>query len=285
MNDLAHIRLDTARVVVLEAAANLKDKAEKLQQAITRDTGTCWVWKDPDIERPPWENSRQYCAWALTETDYSNDRQLPQDTLTAPGIIAVSPQTIELAANLNRAKQTFQEVCRKQKNLELEVNSQKKRAVTTWLRNHGYPRINRRQTYRTIRVIHGLKRISFSWCRATRMQRASRTEIKNLITRRSTSAEEFDLWLEIIAGCEDKQFAIVRHAPLPQARANIWTEKSDRPTMINTPTPIIISNQQPKPDIRALPSLRKPSQNTRQWRRVERTPLIRALGIHRYLAN
>lgn len=289
-------RLDIAKVEVLETMREVIARADAARAAIVDDTGLAWVWRDPDIERPGHEPDRVYAAWAIAETDYISDQMSTQDTLCAPGVIAVSAQTRKAIDELNAAKETFRATCKQLKEIKIEIDGREERLVSHWLRTHGFGRINRRQVYRQIHVLEDHPhKIGFCWVAPIRTEKLNFEQAWRYIQTHTGDDERIEGYLNTLVDSQEQFFAIVKQPRRPQPRANIWFEEPDskaektkparpssRPKLKPAAAPLVIANDRDPPRIKPLPDQRQWPDRSRLWQTIEPTALIPELSLHCY---
>lgn len=254
-------------------------------------------------------------AWvSLTETETTNQRdrrakaiqlyralwyeqgQDGRETLTCPGIIGVSPETLAAAQACNRAKDTFKATVLALKALgRLEMNAamadlqRRQEAVAAALRRMGAARLNLKQAYRHLPLLERRPvKIGFTWSKQGRViQRLSTAAARRLLEQRIETPQT-RLELQWLAGIPAEEPLARIRSVCPHLRANIVfpeTQEGLQRRLMQAPLPILIPLAPGESLPEFVPVSADPPLNLRLRRadvKIEDAPFLPSVRIHRY---
>jgi hypothetical protein len=286
------MKLDILKVQLLESARNVAEHAVVVRAAIEGDAGHASVWRDPIF--PPdkhlyLNDDRRYCAWALTEINYHHPDQGLHDTICAPGIVAVSSETIALIREFVDVKNKFKKVGQEARGA-LQKNKNGPEQALMWLRQSGFPRIHRRQAYCRPRILdEPVERVCWGWYKVKQTRVATLERALHLAAR-ATNNEKYEQYKAKIEAAGDIKFAIVTEQRTPQPRASMRLplKKDQRAKdfiMSTSPLPMVIDNDRAMPEIHMPPEAREAAAQLRPAEKINPEPWIRDLHLHRYMAH
>jgi hypothetical protein len=235
-------------------------------------------------------------AVQLFQTLWYEDGQDGRETLTCPGIIGASPETLAAAANCNAAKHTFKDVVQKLKrvarpdavSLMLEVQGRDD-LVNESMRRIGAARLNLKQAYRRIPVLERCPaKIGFTWSQQGRaIQRTSVAEARQLLQHRCESPQ-VQADLERLANLQDTEILARVRSVCPHLRANLvfetGSDKVER-RLMQAPLPILVPLQPGEQLPEFVPISPEPTGNLRLQRsdvRIEEAVFLPSIRAHRY---
>ncbi len=227
------------------------------------------------------------------------DSQDGRETLTCPGIVGASLDTLATAQACNAAKDEFKVAVLALKALgRLETNGamadlhQRWETVAVAMRRMGAARLNLKQAYRHIPLLERRPlKIGFTWSKQGRViQRTSVAEARRLLEQRvETPQVQLELQRLVELG-GDEPLARVRGV-CPHLRANIvfaGLEREVSRRLMQTPLPILVPLRRGErlpefvavtPDPPVSPRLRRADV------RIEDEPFLPSVRVHRYRAG
>lgn len=225
------------------------------------------------------------------------DHQDGRETLTCPGVVGASADTLIAAHACNAAKDSFKAAVLALKVLSrTEIRGamadlhQRWGSVADALRRMGAARLNLKQAYRHIPLLEQCPiKIGFTWSKQGRViQRTSIAAARRLLEQRvETPQVRLDLQrLELIGG--DEWLVRVRSV-CPHLRANIVFTNLESSgvsrRLMQVPLPILVplSQGQPLPEFVAV--MPEPPASPRLRRadvRIEDEPFLPSIRVHRY---
>ncbi|WP_133245419.1 DNA replication terminus site-binding protein [Pelagibaculum spongiae] len=230
------------------------------------------------------------------------DEQPSRNTITMPGLLACTAETLSIATQLNAAKQRFEKLMQQLKTEKIKRDEEsltasieqilKLRNVEAYetLNRHGLARLNLRQCYRQITVLEQKPlKVSWSWANTRAIKKIKTSKaIEMLLKRPDSDAKEVQL-AKLQTLTADTLLAQVQQLT-PHRRVNLVFKEQDqiRRQMIKGSLPILypdLANQK-LPDFR--PCSAQPSRADRLERldkKIEEEVFIPSLRIHRYIEN
>lgn len=225
------------------------------------------------------------------------DCQDGRETLTCPGIVGASPETLVAAHACNNAKDAFKEAILALKILDrVEANTvmadlhQRQEPLAAAMRRMGAARLNLKQAYRHIPLLEQRPlKIGFTWSKQGRViQRTSVAAARRLLEQR-IETPQIRQELDRLAGIPaDEMLARVRSV-CPHLRANIVFADDEgtgvRRRLMQVPLPILIPLRggENLPEFVAItpepvggPRLRRADV------RIEDEPFLSSIRVHRY---
>ena len=222
-----------------------------------------------------------------------------RETLTCPGIVGASAETLATARACNVAKDRFKEAVLALKVLtRLEINSamtdlhRRQETLAEAMRRMGAARLNLKQAYRHIPLLERRPiKIGFTWSKRGRViQRTSLAAARRLLEQRVESPQ-IRLEMQRLAEIrEDEMLARVR-AVCPHLRANIvfppGASAAAARRLMQAPLPILVPLR-PGDGLPEFVSVAPEPPVAQRLRRadvkIEDEPLLPSVRVHRYRA-
>lgn len=220
-----------------------------------------------------------------------------RETLTCPGIVGASPETLIAAHACNAAKDDFKQAVLALKTLgRIEANAamtdlhHRQEPVAAAMRRMGAARLNLKQAYRHLPLLEQWPlKIGFTWSKQGRViQRTSVTAARRLLEQR---VETPQIRLELQRLTEvpvDEMLARVRGV-CPHLRANIVFADHQgtgvRRRLMQVPLPVLIPLRHDERLPEFVPVAPEPVASPRLRRadvRIEDEPFLPSIRIHRY---
>lgn len=285
-----------------ELRINLLDSFEKLLLTLTnfcsglRQDESLPVWIFRTEAEVNASVSMRTKAVQLFQALWYEDGQDGRDTLTCPGIIGASAQTLTLARGCNEAKDAFKAAVLNLKALpKAEADTlmldlhRRDATVAAAMKRMGAARLNLKQAYRHVPLLDNRPvKIGFTWSKQGRtIQRTSVGEARRLLERRRETPQ-IRTELERLAGvAETETLARVRRV-CPHLRANLVFAAEDEEVerrLMQAPLPLLIplSSGESLPEF--VPISSEPGGNSRLQRsdvRIEPEVFLPSIRIHRY---
>lgn len=217
-------------------------------------------------------------------------------------VVAAGPTVIERVAALNAAKEQLAELFAELREKYPDQLAELKAilpfrhpGLNQHLRGDGLARLHLKQCWRRVPVAEApVARVRFAWYSSGRsIQRVSVAECEALLMKLDTEAEHVRLQLKLLAGLPSDEILARIQPQAPLMRANLFyrepvmREDGELRTRraLNVSLPLFL----PHDDLR-LPALNQPSptpptERTRARRgdvRIEDTPFLKSLRVHRY---
>lgn len=220
-----------------------------------------------------------------------------RETLTCPGIVGASLETLEVAYRCNAAKDAFKAAVLALKTLErseatavLADLHHRQEFVAMAMRRMGAARLNLKQAYRHIPLLDERPlKIGFTWSKQGRViQRTNVSSARRLLEQR-VETPQTRLDLQRLAEIPDDEVLARVRSVCPHLRANIVFASSRgfraQRRLMQTPLPILVPLQQGEylPDF--VPVSAEPLDTPRLRRadvRIEDEPFLLSVRIHRY---
>jgi hypothetical protein len=190
----------------------------------------------------------------LYQALWYEDDQDGRETLTCPGIIGASLETMEAAQACNAAKEAFKAAVLALKTLSkpdanaLMVDLHKRHeVVATAMKRMGAARLNLKQAYRHIPLLgRRPEKIGFTWSKQGRtIQRTGVAEARRLLQRRRETPQ-VQLELHRLAGIPEYEVLARVRSVCPHLRANIvfmGTGRQVQRRLMQAPLPILVPLQ------------------------------------------
>lgn len=228
---------------------------------------------------------------------YENDQD-GRETITCPGIVGASPNTLAAAQACNAAKDTFKAAVLALKALgRIETNAamadlhQRQETIASAMRRMGAARLNLKQVYRHIPLLEQRPlKIGFTWSKQGRViQRTSMAAARRLLEQRvETPQVRFEL--QRLAEIRDDEILARVRGICPHVRANIvFAENPNRHgpqrRLMQAPLPILIPLQPGECLPEFVPVASGPPVNPRLRRadvKIEDEPLLPSIHVYRY---
>lgn len=255
------------------------------------------VWV-PRTEMELMENQNmRFKAIQVYRALWYEESQDGRETLTCPGIVGASLETLASARACNIAKDEFKAAVLALKSLGREKMNgamidlhRRWETVATAMRRLGAARLNLKQAYRHIPLLNRCPlKIGFTWSKQGRViQRTSVAEARRLLEQRvETPQVQLDLQ-RLIEISSDEPLARVRGV-CPHLRANIVFAELEQADvsrrLMQAPLPILVPLQRGErlPEFVAVTP--EPPLNPRLRRadvRIEDEPFLPSIRIYRY---
>ena len=220
-----------------------------------------------------------------------------RETLTCPGIVGASPETLIAAQTCNTAKDAFKTAVLALKTLgRIEMKAamtdlhRRQESITVAMRRMGAARLNLKQAYRHIPLlVERPLKIGFTWSRQGRViQRTRLADVRRLLEQRVETPQVLLERQRLAELSSDEVLAQVRSGCL-HLRANLVfaaTEGSGvRRRLMQTPLPIVTPLQPSQSLPEFVPVLAEPPVSLRLRRadvRIEDEPFLPSVRVHRY---
>ncbi len=220
-----------------------------------------------------------------------------RETLTCPGIVGASPETLIAAHACNAAKDDFKQAVLALKALgRVEANAvmadlhHRQEPVAAAMRRMGAARLNLKQAYRHLPLLEQWPlKIGFTWSKQGRViQRTSVAAARRLLEQRVETPQirlELQRLTEVPA---DEMLARVRGV-CPHLRANIVFADPQgagvRRRLMQVPLPVLIPLRHDQRLPEFVPVAPKPIASPRLRRadvRIEDEPFLPSIRVHRY---
>jgi len=224
------------------------------------------------------------------------DDQEGRETLTCPGLIGASANTLHYAQTLNDAKDQFKNAVLALKRLtksqadallsDLQTREPK---IAETLRRMGKSRLNLKQVYRHVPLLLTKPiKVGFTWSKQGRtIQRLSVAEIRRLLSKRQTTPL-IQGALSKLASLPDTEILARARSVVPHLRANIVFDQNTvtpHRRLVQTPLPLLVPVQVNESLPEFVPIPPEPVGQSRLKRsdvKIEDSPFIPALGLYRY---
>jgi hypothetical protein len=235
-------------------------------------------------------------AVMLYKTLWYEDGQDGRETLTCPGLVGASSDTLQVAHECNKRKDLFKKSVLALKALSKpQVESimidlhARDEEVALMMRRMGAARLNLKQAYRHIPSLDTWPtKVGFTWSKQGRtIQRTSVAEARRLLERRKDSTQVHIELERLSKISENEVLARVRRV-CPHLRANIVSPAENNTIerkLIQAPLPILVPLKvgQSLPEFIPIPP--NPVGSVRLKRsdvRIEEEPFLPLIRIHRY---
>ncbi|MDG4585496.1 MAG: hypothetical protein P9E67_15630 [Candidatus Competibacter sp.] len=223
-----------------------------------------------------------------------------RETITCPGIVGASPETLIAAQACNAAKDGFKQAVLALKTLgRIEANAamadfhHRQESVAAAMRRMGAARLNLKQAYRHLPLLERWPlKIGFTWSKQGRViQRTSVAAARRLLEQR-VETEQIRLELQRLTEVPvDEMLARVRSV-CPHLRANIVFADPQgagvRRRLMQVPLPVLIPLRRDERLPEFVPVAPEPVASPRLRRadvRIEDEPFLPSIRVHRYRRN
>jgi len=289
--------LSLHRINLLESFENMLHCIRAFCLAVQIDHPlSAWVSRT-DAEIGANVNVRDKAA-QLYQALWYEDGQDGRETLTCPGIIGASPDTLAAADECNQAKDAFKAAVLALKDLRkadanalLEDLQRRDETVASAMARMGAARLNLKQAYRRIpRLDRKPLKIGFTWSKQGRaIERTSVAEARRLLERR-TETPQIRLELQRLASIPETEVLARIRSIRPHLRANLVfpatdSEGNETRRLMQAPLPILIPLQPGERLPEFVPISPEPSGQARLQRsdvRIEEDPFLPSIRVHRY---
>lgn len=218
-------------------------------------------------------------------------------TLTCPGIVGVSQDTLAAAHACNAAKDRFKAAVlalkalgRNEANVALIDLHRRQEAIAVAMRRMGAARLNLKQAYRHVPLLDQRPlKIGFTWSKQGRViQRTSLAAARRLLEQR-VETPQIRLELQRLAEIRDDEMLARVRGVCPHLRANIVFAAHENldvgRRLMQAPLPILVPLNRGESLPEFVPVGPEPPVISRLRRsdvRIEDTPLLPSVRIHRY---
>jgi len=287
--------LPLLRLVLLESFENLLATLNGFCTSLRQDAVLpFWVSRTEEEVRDGLESRLK--AVDLYQSLWYEDSQDGRETLTCPGIIGASPETMVAARQCNDAKDAFKAAVLALKTLpKPEVNAlmldlhKRHETVAAAMKRMGAARLHLKQAYRRIPLLEQRpEKIGFTWSKQGRtIQRTRVPEARRLLQQRRETPQ-VQLELQRLASLpENEVLARVRRV-CPHLRANLVFAGPGGQVnrrLMQTPLPILIPLQAGERLPEFVPIAPEPVGNLRLQRsdvRIEEDVFLPSIRAYRY---
>lgn len=287
-----------SRVVLLKCFEILLDCLDAFCTAVRQDSALP-VWVSRTESDPLEKFDMRFKAIQLYQALWYQGDQDGRETLTCPGIVGASPETLIAAKRCNRAKDDFKAAVLVLKALgrsEMQVAMadlhRRWEVVSVAMRRMGVARLNLKQAYRHIPLLEQRPiKIGFTWSRQGRViQRISVAAARCLLEQR-VETPQVRLELQRLAEVSEKEPLARVRGVCPHLRANIvfaGTGMEVTRRLMQTPLPVLVPLQQGERLPEFVPVTVEPPVNLRLRRadiRIEDEPFLPLIRVHRYRSS
>ncbi|MFO1421289.1 MAG: hypothetical protein U1F59_10245 [Candidatus Competibacteraceae bacterium] len=284
------------RVALLDSFETLRAQLDAVCSAVRRDEVLpAWVSR---TEAEQIENlDMRLKAVQLYRALWYEDGRDGRETLTCPGIVGASLDTLAAARACNAAKDAFKAAILVLKALgRVEANAamadlhRRQEPLAAAMRRMGAARLNLKQAYRHIPLLEERPiKIGFTWSRQGRViQRTSMAAARRMLEQRVETPQVL-LELQRLAEIRGDEILARIRGVCPHLRANIVFPARDdsgvRRRLMQAPLPILVSLRKGEFLPEFVPVAPDPPLNPRLRRadvRIEDEPFLPSVRIHRY---
>ncbi|MDS4019202.1 MAG: hypothetical protein RKR03_01615 [Candidatus Competibacter sp.] len=284
------------RVALLDSFETLRAQLDAVCSAVRRDEVLpAWVSR---TEAEQTENlDMRLKAIQLYRALWYEDGRDGRETLTCPGIVGASLDTLAAARACNAAKDAFKAAILALKALgRVEASAamadlhRRREPVAVAMRRMGAARLNLKQAYRHIPLLEERPiKIGFTWSRQGRViQRTSMAAARRMLEQR-VETPQILLELQRLAEIRGDEILARIRGVCPHLRANIVFPARDdsgvRRRLMQAPLPILVSLRRGEFLPEFVPVAPEPPVSLRLRRadvRIEDEPFLPSVRIHRY---
>lgn len=279
--------LDSA---VLEAFEALQQRLSTFSQQLKQDKPRCWLPGSPaDLSIHARLAELYSDIWYIDGSD-------GRTTRSQCGLVAGSPQLLDLANLVNQAKTHFKQTviayhASEGKYPDTALKTRAK-ALAEALNREGLARLHLKQCYRHIPVLEFTPtKVGFNWyCSGRSIKRLSVEAVMRMLQKMDTGQPHIEIQLQVLASLPPDEPLAQLQTQAPVVRANLqWSENGVRQRRaLNCALPLLfplrdgdefpIHNEIAS----APPEVRE--RKERSDLRIEPIPLLPGLRIHRYKA-
>lgn len=284
------------RINLLETFDTLLRQISEFCAAVRSDTVLpAWVSRtDAELEQG---QDMRFKAIALYQALWYEDGQDGRETLTCPGIVGASAETMAAAHTCNDAKDAFKAAVLNLKSLskpEAEIAMadlhRRNEEVASAMQRMGAARLNLKQAYRHVPLLDRRPvKIGFTWSKQGRtIQRTRVTEARRLLERRCETPQ-VQLERQRLAEIPESEMLARVRSVVPHLRANIvFDAEGTERRLMQAPLPILIplqSGERLPEFVPISPYLTGSLRLQRSDVRIEEEPFLPSIRIHRYRAR
>jgi len=289
------------RTELFEALSSTEQAIENVSISMKADAKLpCWVFNTQNQQLLDGSTARNKTRNVIAMLDYV-DEQDTRETITLPGVIGCSSQTLQAIETLNQTKTRFKKALQQVQGetLVIDVIKTHQRHIEKrvplakhTLEKMGRGRLNVIQTYRHLKIIEPRPiRIGFTWAKTNKVERVSKKQVTRLLSNMGEDENIYNALNTLYAIPEHEILAHVR-PPHLHARANLrWDplaqgapEKIKQQVNCSLPLCVTCDEHQPLP---FGSRLEKPNtEKTRQKRlnqKLEPSPFLEVANVYRYL--
>ncbi len=284
------------RVVLLESFEAFLTHLDQFCTAVRHDA--IWpVWVSRTDAEVLDRLDMRLKAIQLYRALWYEDGQDGRETLTCPGLVGASPETMAEAHACNAAKDDFKAavlalkfLARAEATAAMADLHRRQEVVAAAMRRMGAARLNLKQAYRHLPLLDRRPlKVGFTWSKQGRViQRTSVADARRLLEQRIETPEIDQELQRLVKIPEDEMLARVRSV-CPHLRANVVFAalggSGVERRLMQTPLPILIPLQpgESLPDfVPTAPDLLRNPRLRRADVRIEDEPFLPAVRVHRY---
>ncbi|MDX1605423.1 MAG: hypothetical protein R3202_04470 [Candidatus Competibacterales bacterium] len=278
------------RINLLETFEGLLDTLRTFCTALRQENLPAWVARsDEEIDG---RLDMRYKAVRLYQQLWYEDGQEGRETVTCPGLVGVSPDTLEQAHCCNAAKDAFKQAVLALKPLRksqtdslLAEIHHRHETVAAAMQRMGAARLNLKQAYRHVPLLDERPRkVGFTWSRQGRtIQRLDIPAVRRLLERRSETPQQRQA-LERLSRLPQTEILARIRPVCPHLRANILFADDSR-RLVQTPLPLLVPLRPGEDLPEFVPVPPEPTGHSRLRRsdvRIEDEPFLALVQVHRY---
>ena len=283
------------RVTLLECFERLLMELDTFCMAVRRDALPVWVSRtDAELQDSLDMRLKAIQLYRALWYEGSGDGR---ETLTCPGIVGASAETLVAAQACNTAKDAFKsavlalkQLGRVEEKAAIAHLHRRQELIASAMRQMGATRLNLKQAYRHIPLLmeRPLK-IGFTWSRQGRViQRIKPAEARRLLVQR-VKTPQIDVELQHVAQLNEQEVLAQVRSVCPHLRANLVFavdgSSSVRRRLMQTPLPVLVPLllDQSLPEF--VPVASEPPVSLRLRRadvRIEDEPFLPSVRVYRY---
>jgi len=293
------------RVELAQSLSKIEIAVQDLIESIKSDCELpCWVYDSKLSTSISGRHARDVACDIISAFDYE-DNQDPHESITLPGVIGSSDNTLSLLDPLNAAKIQFKDIMLKMKGQTTIVDifsaagerKQKRVPMAKYsLDLLGRSRLHRYQTYRLLKAFNERpERIGFTWARTSKVEKISKTRAIRMLQALGDD-EKVYYALKNLDNIPDSEPLVYVRPPHLHARANlVWPDQNDDrteyPKQVNCSLPLFIpcrlSPRQTLPRGNQLKPIPSDSESKQRRKRintkVDKKPFLPMINVFRYL--
>lgn len=284
------------RIQLLESFERLLKTLNYFCAALRHDNLPAWVSRtEQEIETGIDMRTK---AVGLYHALWYEEGQEGRETLTCPGIVGASKETLEAAHLCNAAKDSFKAailalkaLSKSDSNTLIQELHQRNKEVAAAMKRMGAARLNLKQAYRHIPLLDRRPaKIGFTWSKQGRtIQRTSVVEARRLLEKRKDTPQ-VRLELQRLAGISASEVLARVRGVCPHLRANIVFEEARQTSgtkrrLMQAPLPILVALRRGESLPEFVPVAPEPIANLRLQRsdiRIEEEVFLPSIRIYRY---
>lgn len=239
----------------------------------------------------------RFKAIQLYRALWYEETQDGRETLTCPGIVGASLETLAAAHACNAAKDRFKVAVLALKALDrFEANAvmtdlhRRQEALVIAMRRMGAARLNLKQAYRHVTLLDQRPfKIGFTWSKQGRVIQRTRVAAARRMLEQRTETPQIRLELQRLTEIRNDEILARVRSVCPHLRANIVFAADEssgvRRRLMQAPLPILVPLQRGENLPEFVPVAPEPPVTPRLRRadvRIEDEPLLPSVRIHRY---